>query len=86
MSEDIVAKFANAIKQFDPIDGQLSDTDLAQIREVLELLLFQIFYDETEGTHNLIGLIRPVAAYTTRNGAEFAVPERVVAYNATIDD
>ena len=49
-------------------------------------LLLQIPYDETEGTHNLIGLIRPVAAYTTRYGAEFTKPEHVGAYDTTIND
>ena len=38
------------------------------------------------GTHNLIGLIRVVAAYTTRYGAEFAKHTQVGAYDVTIDD
>ena len=70
--EDIVAKFADAIEQFYPIEGQTSDTELTQIREVLAPLLLQIPYDQTEGTHNLIVLIWSVASYTTRYGAEFA--------------
>ena len=60
--EEIVAKFANSLKQFDPIDRQLSETDLTQIREVVAPLLLQIPYDETGAVHNLIGLIRPEAA------------------------
>ena len=68
---EIVAKFADAIKQLEPIEDQPSDTELSLIWEVLAPLLFQIPYDKTEGTHNLIGLIRPVAPYTTRYGADF---------------
>ena len=64
--EEIVAKFADALTQFEPIDVQPSDTDLTQIQEVLALFLLQISYNKTEVTHNLIGLIRSVASYTTR--------------------
>ena len=84
--EEIVAKFADVLEQFKPIDGQLSDTDLTRIREVVAPLLLQIPYEETGGTHNLIGLIQPVAAYTTRYGAEFLEPTRVGTYDTTIDD
>ena len=49
-------------------------------------LLLQTPYYETGGTHNLISLIRPVAAYTMRYVAEFAKPTRVGAYNATIGE
>ena len=69
MPEDIVMKLANVLEQFEPIDGQPSDTDLTRIREVMALLLLQIPYDKTGGTHNPIGLIWLVAAYTTRYGA-----------------
>ena len=84
--EEIVAKFADVLEQFKPIDGQLSDTDLTRIREVVAPLLLQIPYEETGGTHNLIGLIQPVTAYTTRYGAEFLEPTRVGTYDTTIDD
>ena len=52
----------------------------------MALLLLQIPYDKTGGPHNLIGLIWPVTAYTTRYSAEFIGPIRVGAYDATIDD
>ena len=84
--KEIMAKFADALEQFEPIDGQPSDTDLTRIREVLAPLLLQIPYDKMEGTHNMIGLIRPVAAYTTRYVTEFTEPACVGAYDATIDD
>ena len=84
--KEIVAKFDDALDQVDPIDGHLSGTDLTLICEVLAPLLIQIPYNKTEGTHNLISLIRPVEAYTTRYGSEFAEPARVRAYDAKIDD
>ena len=40
-----MAKFADALKKFEPIDSQPSDTDLTQIREVVAPLLLQIPYD-----------------------------------------
>ena len=43
--KEIVAKFYDALKKFEPIDSQLSDTDLTQIREFVALLLLQIPYD-----------------------------------------
>ena len=69
MPEDIVMELADALEQIDTIDGQPSYTDLTRIREVVAPLLLQIPYDETGGTHNPIGLIWLVAAYTTRYGA-----------------
>ena len=84
-SKETVEKFADVLDQFKPIDGQTSDTELTRIREVLALLLLQIPYDETEGTQNLIGLIRLVAAYTTRYCVEFSKPEYVGSYNEKTD-
>ena len=84
--KEIVAKFADALEQFDLIDGQPSDTDLTRIQELLEKLLLQISYDKTKGTHNRIGLIQPVAAYTMRYGADFSKPACVGAYGVTIDN
>ena len=55
--EEIVAKFATALKKFEPITGQLSDTDLTRLQEAVAPLLLQIPYDETGGKHTLIGLI-----------------------------
>ena len=86
MPKKIVAKFSDALEQLEPIYGQPSDTDLTRIREIVAPLLLQIQYDKTGGTHNLIGFIRLVAAYTTSYGAEFVKPTRVGAYNETIED
>ena len=66
--KEIVVKFSNSLEHFEPIDGHLSDTDLTRIREVVAPLLLQIPYDKTGAVHNLIGLIRPEAAYTMRYG------------------
>ena len=84
--EEIVAKFANSLKQFELIAGQPSDTNLTRIREVVAPLLLQIHYDETGAVHNLIGLIWTEAAYITRCGTALLEPMRVVVYDATIDD
>ena len=84
--KEIVAKFSDALKQFEPIHGQASDTDITRIREVSATLLLHIPYNKTEGTHNLIVLIRPVEAYTTRFGGDFSKPACVGGYNATINE
>ena len=76
--EETVAKFADALEQFKPIYGQPSDTDLTRIRGVVALIHLQIPYDDTGGTHNLIVLIWPVAAYTTCYDAEFPNPHALV--------
>ena len=84
--EEIVAKFSHSLDQFEPIARQPFDTDLTRIREVVAPLLLQIMYDETGAVHNLIGLIRPEAPYTTQYGTVFPKPTRVGAYDAFIDD
>ena len=84
--EEIVAKFAHSLDKFDPIDGQPSDNDLTRLREAVAPLLLQIPYDETGAVQNLIGLIRPDAAYVARYGEAFHKPKRVGAYDANIDD
>ena len=81
-----MAKFANLLDQFELIDGQPSDTDFMRTREVVAPLLLQIQYDKTGAVHNLIGLIWPEAAYTTRCSAAFLEPTKVGAYYATIDE
>ena len=84
--EEIVAKFAHALDNFKPIDGQPSHTDLTRLREAVAPLLLQIPYDETGAVHNLVGLIRPEAAYIARYGEAFPEPTRVGAYDPNIDD
>ena len=69
--EEIVAKFSHSLDNFDPIVGQPSDSDLTRLREAVSPLLPQIPYDKTGAVHNLIGLIRPEAAYVARYGAAF---------------
>ena len=43
-------------------------------------------YDKTDVVHNLIGLIRPEAAYVARYGAAFPEPTRFRDYDKSIDD
>ena len=85
-TKDIAEKFANSLKQFEPIAGEPSNTDLTIIWEVVAPLLLQIPYDETGAVHNLISLIWPEAAYITCYGAAFLEPTRVRAHDSTIDD
>ena len=81
-----MAKFAHSLDNFEPINGQPSDSDLTIIREDVAPFLLQIPYDETGVVHNLIGLIRPEAAYVARYGEAFPDPKRVWAYDKNIDD
>ena len=84
--EEIVAKFAHSLKQFEPISWQPSDSNLTRIREVIAPLLLHIPYDETGAVHHLISLIRPEAEYITHYGAAFPEPARVGAYDPSIND
>ena len=84
--EEIVAKFAHALDNFEPITGQPSNTDLTRLWEAVAPLLLQIPYDETGGNHNLIGLIRLKLAYVNRYGEAFPEPKRFGAYDPDIDD
>ena len=84
--EEIVAKFAHALDNFEPITGQPSDTNLTRLWEAIAPLLLQISYDETGAVHNLIGLIRPEDAYVARYVEAFPKPTRVWAYDPNIDD
>ena len=66
--EEIVSKFAHSLDNFEPIDGQLSDTNLTRLREAVAPILLQIPYDETGAIHNLIDSIWMDATYVDRNG------------------
>ena len=84
--EEVVAKFAHSIDQFEPIAGQPSDSDLTRVLESVVPLLLHILYDETGAVHNLIGLIWPEAAYFAHYCAEFTKPARFRAYKPSIDN
>ena len=75
--EEIVEKFARSLDNFEPIVGQPSDFNLTILQEAVALLLLQILYGETGEVHNLIGLIRPEAAYVARYCEAFPEPARV---------
>ena len=83
---EIVSKFSAALDNFEPITDQPSDSDLTRLREAIAPLLLQIPYDETGGTHNLIGIIRANPAYLKRYGKAFPEPTRVGAYDLEIND
>ena len=65
-SEEIVAIFATALDNFEPITGQPTNTDLTRLWEAVAPLLIQIMYDKTGRKHNLIGLIWSKLAYVIR--------------------
>ena len=64
--DEVVSKFSTALDKFEPITDQPSDSNLTRLREAISPLLLQILYDETGGTHNLIGIIRVKPAYLKR--------------------
>ena len=72
--EEIVAKFATALNNFEPITEQPSDTDLTILWEAVTPLLLQIPIDETGGNHNIIGLIWSKLAYVARYDEAFPKP------------
>ena len=61
--EEIVAKFAHMLNNFEPITRKPSNNDLTRLWENVVPLLLQISYDEMGAVNNLIGLIRKKAAY-----------------------
>lgn len=83
--EEITTLFATAATSFQPIAGQPTDDDLTTLRDILYPLLLDIPYD-TNGDHNLIGLIEPAAPYTATWGAAFPIPPRPPAYPAIADN
>ena len=84
--EEIVAKFAKALDNFEPITEQPLNTDLTRLREVVAPLPLQIRYDKTGVKHNLIGLIPSKLAYVACYGEAFPEPKRVGAYDLEIDN
>ena len=68
---EIVAKLSQSLNNFDPIDGQTSDSDLTRLREAVAPLLLQIPYGKTGVIHNLTSLIRTEATYVARYGKAF---------------
>ena len=85
-SEEIVAIFATALDNFEPITGQPTNTDLTRLWEAVAPLLIQIMYDKTGRKHNLIGLILTKIAYDACYGEAFPKPNRIDAYDPDIDD
>lgn len=84
--EEIVAKFAEALEQFEPVVGQPTDSDLNRIREVLVQILLVIPYDEAEGIHNLIGLIEEDGKYQAAYTKPFVRPTKLPIYDSAIPE
>ena len=79
--DEVVAKFLAPLDHFEPILDQPSDTDLTRLQEALAPLLLQIPYDETGGTHNLMGIIRAKPACLKRYSEAFPEPKRFRDYD-----
>ena len=84
--DEIVAKFLAALDHFEPILNQPLDTNLTRLQESVVLLIWQIPYNKTGGTHNLIGIIRSKSVYLKRYDEAFPKPQRVKSYNLEIND
>ena len=82
--EQIAAKFAAATDDFEPIAGKPAVIDLTRIRKALMPLLLMIPFDETNGKHNLVGIIQTDEKYQQKYGTPFPVPGPVAAYDAAI--
>jgi hypothetical protein len=85
MPEEITTLFATAATLFQPIAGQLTNDNLMALCDVLYPLLLDIPFD-MDGTHNLIGLIKPMPLYTMTWGMAFPIPLQPPAYPAIADD
>jgi hypothetical protein len=83
--EEITALFATAATTFQPIIAQPTDDNLTALREVICPWLLDIPYDEL-GTHNLIGLVKPMITYVNMWHAPFSIPPRPPAYSVVADD
>ena len=70
--EEITTSFATTVSSFQPILGQPTDDYLTVLWEVLYPLLLEIPYNKL-GSHNLIGIIKPMILYTN---ASFPVNNR----------
>ena len=84
--DEIVSKFLAALDNFEPITDQRSDSDHTRLREPIATLLLQTPYDETGGTHKLIGIVWTKPSYLKRYCEAFPEPTRVGAYDLEIDD
>ena len=65
LSDDISTLFAKALKKFESVLGQPTDSHLAELREVLSQVILVVLYDDGNGVHNLVGIIEDPTTYTT---------------------
>ncbi len=74
-----------AMASFQPIVSQPTDDNLTVLWKILYPLLLEIPYDEP-GTHNLIGIIQPMALYTATWGTPFPIPAWPPTYPVIAND
>ena len=86
LSDEISTFFAEALGNSDPISGQPTDLQLAELRELLNQILLIITYDKENAIHNLFGLIQDPKMYTTDYTAAFPRPKTPGIYNVSIRD
>ena len=72
---EIPAKFIEAFKAFENIDGQPTESDVNRVFKALSHILYIIEYDESGEKHNLIGLIQDKNPYAAKYGAPFPRPK-----------
>ena len=82
--EDVSTLFTEASELFAAIVGQLKDTYLHELREVLLPILLDIPYDLAEGKQNLVGLISDDTDYSTDYGLRSVRLARKAAYDNTL--
>ena len=82
---EVTAMFVEALEAFEIVHARPTDSYVNQIFEVLSGILYNIVYDETDGTHNLIGIIQDDVPYFTKYGASFKIPDRPKIFSSTID-
>ena len=76
--------FASRLHVFDPISGQPTDADLAQLRKKLTTILLPLPYDVENGIHNLMVLVMDEDDYQQRYRAKFPTPTKPAVYDETI--
>ena len=82
---EVTAMFVEALEALKVVHARPTDSYVNKIFEVLSGILYGILYDETEGKHNLIGIIQDDVPYYAKYGASFKIPDRPKIFSATID-
>ena len=85
LSDDISTLFAKALKKFESVLGQPTDSHLAELREVLSQVILVVLYDDGNGVHNLVGIIEDPTTYTMDYTTSFPQPRKPTIYDMSIN-